>query len=302
MARARGKAILLGEHAVVHGRPALAAALDRGVEATAARAGEGEGITLRVEPWGVTVTPSETSERELDRALAALLAVYPELPPLRVQARTELPGGAGLGSSAALSVAVLAAIDELLGVARPTAEILAASLSWERIFHGAPSGVDSALAAVGGVLLYRKGEAPEHVHIPRPLRLCVGDTGERSSTRAMVESVTRQRERHPQKIDLLFDSISALVRNGRLALEAGRVDDLGKLMDLNHALLASLMLSTEIAERMCAAARGAGAAGAKITGAGGGGCVIAVAPGCELAVLEAWKADGRDAWVSEVTS
>lgn len=300
MARAHGKAIVLGEHGVVYGRPALAAALDRGVVATARLSTDGAGPSLHVAPWDVTVTPSATSTRDLDRAFHALLEGYREPPAVVVEARTELPGGAGLGSSAALSVAVLRAIDETLGIERTTAEVVACSLAWERVFHGSPSGIDSALAAEGGVLVYRKGEAPTVVHLPRPLRLCVGDTSERSSTRAMVESVARLRERNRPKIELVFDSMAALVRNGHLALEAGDSKALGQLMDLNQALLASLMLSTETVESMCDAARKAGALGAKVTGAGGGGCVIAVAPGHEDDVVAAWRSLGKDAWISEV--
>lgn len=300
MARAHGKAILLGEHGVVFGRPALAVALDRGVVARATAVASTSDCTLHIEPWGVTVVPDASSSRDLDRAFAALLDAYREAPRVRVEARTELPGGAGLGSSAALSVAVLRAIDELLGIERMIAEVIACSLAWERVFHGAPSGIDSALAAEGGILVYRKGEAPEVVSAPKPFRICVGDTGERSSTRSMVDAVARLRERNRAKIDLVFDSMAALVRNGRLAIEAGDHAAVGQLLDLNHALLASLMLSTEVVESMCASARGAGAFGAKVTGAGGGGCVIALAPGKEDDVIEAWKAAGRDAWISEV--
>jgi len=303
---ARGKIILLGEHGVVYGRPALAAALDRGVAATGELA---ERAQLDIEPWGVHVERGASEPRRapgaesLARAFGALLDGYGEpTPAVHVRADVALPGGAGLGCSAALGVAVLRAIDEALGHARTDDETAQASLAWERVFHGNPSGVDSTMAACGGVAVFTKGEPLERVRVRRPLVVVVGDSEEPSATKSMVESVARQRERAPERIDKTFDGMTALVRNGRLAVEHGDVAELGKLMDLNQALLNALMVSTARLEEMCAAARAAGARGAKLTGAGGGGCMIALVDDRTIAerVRRELISLGRGAFVTEV--
>jgi mevalonate kinase len=120
----------------------------------------------------------------------------------------------------------------------------------------------------------------------------------------MVDSVARQRAAQPAVTQKTFDAIDAVVRNARLAIEAGDVRALGKLLDLNQMLLAGLLLSTQEIESMCDAARESGALGAKLTGAGGGGCVIALTEARADAerVLRAWSELGRTGFVAEVQS
>jgi len=274
MAFGRGKVILFGEHGVVHGRPALAAGLARGVTATAIAA---DADALVVEAWDLEVSPSPEAEQPLGRALWEVLRRFDgERAPLRVTAEVALPAGAGLGCSAALGVAVIGAVDEALGAKRSPEALAEACLVWERVFHGNPSGVDSAMAAMGGVAVFRRGETLVPI-VPRtPIRLVIADSGETSSTMSMVAEVARQHERAPARIDAVFDGMAAIVQNGRLAVETGDLRSLGQLMTLNQTLLNTLMISTAKLEEMCSAAREAGALGAKLTGAGGGGCMIAL--------------------------
>lgn len=295
-ATAYGKVILLGEHSVVHGRPALAAAVSPGAEAVAR---ESDSLSLSVHPWGARFTPDDGTD--LGRALAALASRL-DITAAAVECTLHLPGGGGLGSSAAMGVASARALAALAGRDLDEATLLDAALAWEKVFHGNPSGVDHTLAAMGGVGVYVKGEGLTRVPLRAPLRLCVGDTGERASTRAMVEGVARQLERQREATERTFDAIATLVRNARLALEAGDLKTVGDMMNLNQHLLASLLLSTERIEALCAAARDAGALGAKLTGAGGGGCVVALAgdPDGERAVLDAWRSIGATGVALEV--
>jgi len=180
------------------------------------------------------------------------------------------------------------------------------AMAWERVFHGNPSGVDAAVAALGGTLLFaREGDSSvvQRLLAGAPLILVIGHSGLPSSTRTMVESVARQRAQHPDVVDKTFDAIAAIVRNARLAIEAGDVRGLGKLLDLNQMLLAGLLLSTQEIESMCSIARDHGALGAKLTGAGGGGCVVALVETRASAerVLTAWRGDGKASFVAEAS-
>lgn len=296
-----GKVILLGEHAVVYGKPCLAAGIDRGVEASFEPGGEA--LVLEVSPWGVRFVAGD--ESELGRALAALVAALPPSAPRVcgvVRAALHLPGTGGLGSSAALGVAVARTLGAAaLGRALDEPETLTAALAWETVFHGTPSGVDHTVAARGGVGVFCKSAGFDPVPLRGSLRLLVADTGERTPTRETVASVRRIWEHRREETDKTFDAIEALVRNAALALRAGDIEGLGKLMDLNQVLLSSLLLSTERTEALLRAAREAGAFGAKLTGGGGGGCVIAVAePDKESAVLAAWQALGAPAFVATI--
>lgn len=295
----RGKVILLGEHAVVYGHPALAAGIERGVRASAVRAERDE---AHLSPWDQVVVPDATGDLPLERAFAVVLDAYEGRPPLRLDIAVELPAGAGLGCSAAIGVAVIEAIDQELGLFRTPNERGELALSWEKVFHGNPSGVDNMMSACGGLCVYRKGEALEPVPIRSPLTLVVGNSGEPSSTREMVESVARQHEKDPERIEKTFEGIASIVRNGRLACIEGDHKAIGQLMDLNHFLLSSLMLCTTKLDQLCQAARNAGAVGAKLTGAGGGGCMVALTPGpAEAAhVVSSLEPLCEEAFIAEV--
>jgi mevalonate kinase len=305
LAVGHGKVILLGEHSVVYGRPALAVAIPRGCRASAEVAPLD---ALAVEPWGVTVQATRAeSEPEREMLRLGLLAItqrYPApRPQLLVRANMEIPGGAGLGGSAALSVAVVRAFDAALSLTHTPDEIIEASLAWERVFHGNPSGIDSAMATRGGLMLYRRGQPLLPVHLGRDLIFVVGGSGEHGSTKAMVESVARQHAHDAAKSEQIFDAIAALVESARGALEVGDHTRLGQLMDCNQELLDTLLLSTAKLEAMCQLARQAGALGAKLTGGGGGGSMIALAGDRRQAdaITQALSARGFAAFVVEVS-
>src|ERR1019366_481370 len=105
-------------------------------------------------------------------------------------------------------------------------------MAWERVFHGNPSGVDAAVAARGGCVVFRRGEAIEPVRVRGALLLCIGNTGVASSTKTMVDAVARLRERRRGMVDNSFEAVRSLVQNARLAIEAGDRSALGRLMDL----------------------------------------------------------------------
>ena len=280
---ASGKVILFGEHAVVYGSPAIAAGLDRGARAVATRLPSGPS-TLRIGER--TVTEDASTSNDLGQAFAALLGVTPAIPLVYVEARSELPPGGGLGSSAALAVAIARAAESLArgDEARPEddaaveARILERAAAWERIFHGNPSGIDATAAARGGIFRFTRAEGARPI-IPRhDLVLCVGSTGHPSSTRATVELIASQHAKDPVLVQRSIDAVTSIVGNAALAIEAGDLRALGDLMNMNQLVLSGLFVSTSEIEDLCALARSAGALGAKLTGGGGGGSVIALVP------------------------
>lgn len=294
--RACGKVILAGEHAVVYGVPAVAVGIARGAEAEAKPAPSGR--RLRLVQEGVTVLEVDADaplENDLARAFHAILREVPGA--WDVEAFAEVPPGGGLGCSAALGVAIARALVPGASIAR----VCDLAMGWERVFHGNPSGVDAAVSARGGCVLFEKGASIRTVSVASELTLCIGNTGIASGTKAMVDAVARLRERRPSIVEKSFEGIRAIVGNVRVAIEHGDAVALGRLMDLNQMILSGLFVSTEEIEQMCAVARRAGALGAKLTGAGGGGCVVALATNeTAPAILRAWKADGFDGFVTRV--
>jgi mevalonate kinase len=268
-----GKIILLGEHSVVFGQPALAAGLARGLTLEASPLPErGNPIELSIPDWNLDLRLTPGSEHPVARACLDVLAHCDgPVTGWRIEGHARVPCGAGLGSSAALTVALA----RLAGVVDLN-DVIAASMVGERVFHGTPSGIDSTVAARGGVLAFVRGEPSEVVELAAPLHLVVIPSGIPRQTGLMVAGVRARRERLPEVIDPILVALGQLVRRGRVALGRGELGEFAELCNIAHELLGALGVSIPTLDRLCATAVQHGALAAKLTGAGGGGCVFAL--------------------------
>jgi mevalonate kinase len=293
-----GKIILLGEHAVVYGYPALATALDRGVTVAPVPTPAGGPLRLELRPWDVAIAAGD--DHPVARSLCAIAdALGAGRPPLSLIGDAQIPPGAGLGSSAALAVAISRAL--LVHLRRPLdfAVLTQAAGASETLIHGRPSGVDVALAIAGGVGVFRRSTGLVPLTGVPALRVLVGPSGTPRSTAAMIDRVAEATAGRAD--DPRLRELGGLTDTATAALLAGDSTALGGAMNRAHALLADLGVSTAQLDGLCEAARAAGAHGAKLTGAGGGGAVIAVASrDREPAILAAWKQAGVDGFVTSV--
>lgn len=292
-----GKIILLGEHAVVYGFPALAAALDRGVTIAAVPTPAGGSLRIDIPAWNLKVTA--TDDHPVARSLLAIVETLGlGRPTVSLVGDAQIPPGAGLGSSAALAVAVSRALLVHAKRKLDAREITAAASASEALMHGKPSGVDVALAIAGGIGVFRKATGLRSFASP-PLRVLVGPSGSPRTTSAMVERVAEATASSAD--DPRLRALGGLTDTGTTALLAKDLAGLGAAMNRAHELLSELGVSTEQLDSLCEAARVSGAYGAKLTGAGGGGAVIAIAPReREQAVLTEWKNAGVTGFVATV--
>ena len=289
-----GKLILLGEHAVVYGYPALAAALDRGVTIAPVPTTKG-GMRIDIPGWHIAVRADD--DHPVARSLCAVAdALELGRPALSLVGDAQIPFGAGLGSSAALAVAIARALMTYAKRPMDLATLANAANASETLIHGKPSGVDVACAITGGVGVFRKASGLRPITSPA-LRVLVAPSGEPRSTGAMVERVAEATKSDPD--DARLAELGGLTDVGTRALLAQDWTSLGFAMNRAHGVLAGLGVSTPLLDSLCEAARSCGAHGAKLTGAGGGGSIIAIAPrDKEAAILTEWRNAGVTGFVA----
>ena len=277
-ASASAKVILCGEHAVVYGYPAIAVPVSD-LRATAFfYPDEVNGLRVELpdvnEAWTWPPGPKGHPLALVIRETLAYLGGNGLKG--RLVVRSDIPIGGGMGSSAAVATAVVRVVARALGRSLSAKETSSLVYRAEEVWHGTPSGIDNTVIAYERPVWFVRGQPPEPFYPARAFTLVIADSGVSAATREVVLDVRRRWEQDRARYEALFQAIGDLVRQVRRALEAGEVEAVGPLLDENQRLLAEMGVSSPVLEALVAAARAAGALGAKLAGAGRGGNVIAL--------------------------
>ncbi len=281
-ATAPGKIILFGEHAVVYGEPAIAVPVFsnqvRVVVTAQVKKKSGE---IQIEAPDISL--STTYEKlEIDHPLRAALKVVlgdkdpTETPACSIQISSEIPVSSGLGSSAAISAAIIRAFSAFLGQRLTDEKISDFAYEVEKIHHGTPSGIDNTVIAHQKPVYYQKGNPFQFLTIGKPFSILIANSGKPGHTREAVKHVRDGWLNDPDKYNQIFSRIGEISNNARELIEAGQPDKLGELMDQNHELLQALDVSSPELDQLVQTAKEAGALGAKLSGGGMGGHLIAL--------------------------
>ena len=297
-ATAPGKAILFGEHSVVYRGPAIVLAVDKKGKVNAEKRDKDNRIYFDALDLGFSgyfdgdkYTSITGADWRGERLVAFMVAAKKTMEKfdiesgLNIKIRSDIPIAAGLGSSAALSVATVGAVGELFG-GLSKEEICNIAYEGEKVVHGNPSGIDNNISTYGGVLVYEKGKELQRVKLGEDFPFIIGDSKRKRSTKKLVRRVRDLRDRQPELIDGIIDNIARISVQGLGALKDGDFRTLGDLMNVNHGLLSALGVSIAKLDTMVHASRGSGAYGAKLTGAGGGGCMMAIADAQNIRSIE----------------
>ncbi len=273
-----GKIILCGEHSVVYGRPAIAVPVSdlRARARIEPAALPGLRIVARDVQQTVSVHDAPPHNALAQAARLTLERLEAAAPSATLTVQSALPIAAGLGSGAAVTVAIARALSAFLGAELSADELSALTYEVEKIHHGTPSGIDNTVIAWEKPVYFVTDHPPETFAIGAAFDLLIANSGIASSTRAVVSDVRYRWLANPEFYDVLFDCVGAIARAARSAIEHGAIPALGTLLNENHELLARMGVSIPQLDHMVRAARQAGALGAKLTGSGQGGNVIAL--------------------------
>jgi len=319
-ASAPGKVYLFGEHAVVYGEPAVPCAIELRATVTVTRRESGLRVhadDLSIDGFTVEYDDDEHDRPDVDvddtlvdagigyvNAALAQARDAADAPDagFDVTIQSEIPLGAGLGSSAAVTVAAIDAATRELGVELAREEIADRAYRVEHeVQDGQASRADTFCSATGGAVRV-EGDDCRQIDAP-DLPFVVGYDGGAGDTGALVAGVRDLRSEYGFAAETV-EAIGDVVRTGEGALADERPGEIGELMNFNHGLLSALGVSSRSLDSMVWAARDAGATGAKLTGAGGRGCIVALdetpetinaleyAPECERAFRAGLDTDG----------
>ena len=276
-ASAPGKIILFGEHAVVYNRPAIAVPVTQ-VQAAATIAPYSGGIIIRAADTGETLVLDQVNGAH---PLATIVRVTLDhfnirSADLSIAIRSTIPIASGLGSGAAVSVAIVRALAQWFKRAIDDETVSQLAYEVERLHHGTPSGIDNTVIAFNRPVYFVRGEPIQTFNVARPFTVAIGNTGIASPTKIAVGDVRQGWEANRDQYEAWFDQIGAIAQQARAAIELGAIAQLGPLMDENQVLLQHIGVSSVELERLIGAAKNAGAAGAKLVGGGRGGNMIAL--------------------------
>lgn len=298
---APGAVFLFGEHAVVYGYPSLNASVSGRVRVEM-RPRKDDRLEIQSSGLGREVGRVSMEEgkiragKRFPYVVKAIELVFSETGKacgLEVRISSDLPVGAGLSSSSAVSVASVAATFLLLGEKASKERVAELAFRTELEIQTVASRAGVSVATYGG-FLRMEGRNLRKILDLRVPGFVVGNTGIFSATGPMVRKVRKLREERPREVGTLFRLIGTLTDAGLRSLREGDLKRAGTLMNINQACLAALGVSSPALERLIRASREAGAYGAKLTGGGGGGCMLALCPGREREVSSAIRKSGGE--------
>lgn len=274
---AHSKLILIGEHAVVHGQPAIAIPFPLvGVESA-----------VDFAPGSVKIDstfyhgPLESAPDALEGLVTCIRETldHLQLPceDLLIRIKSSIPPGKGLGSSASVAIAVVKSIFAFAGQRYTEGDLLNLSNISETYAHGAPSGIDTLTITSESPVWYEKEQPISFIEPEGDFHFIVADSGRMGDTRSAVESVASLLRSAPRRIQSKMDRIGEITHRARNALENASKQLLGQMLNEAQRELEALGVSDAGLNRLIYFARQEGALGAKLTGGGNGGCIIALA-------------------------
>lgn len=289
---ASAKIILLGEHAVVYGQPAIAVPVSSLRAVTTLKTSAKSNSELRLLLVDLLNSAAADELKASQEAFSVIAQTLSRKLGITFSANeivlhSDIPVASGLGSGAAASNSLAKSL--LFSQDYPMEENLLNEVVYEaeRIHHGTPSGIDNSVIVYEKPVYFRRGNPIEPLTLSSPFTLLIGDTGRKASTRESVADVRKLYDSDPAVVQVLLDSIGKLVVRACASISRGLLESLGLLMTENHRLLQRLMVSSPELDRLVFAAIDAGALGAKLSGGGRGGNMIALAKSEDIAHVRA---------------
>lgn len=273
---AHSKLILIGEHAVVYGKPAIAIPFP--LEVTSIIENRVGGIMLACSHYFGPIDKVPSQLKGIEICIKKTLKYLKKpLKGLLIRINSEIPIGRGLGSSAAIAIAIVKSIFSFYERTISQNTLMELVKIAEVYAHGNPSGIDMAAASSEFPIWFPKEKEITFLEVGRPLHLVVADSGQSSDTFSAVKKVKEKFVFENRRVKKCMNQIEMIANMAKSALTNGDIQLLGRLLDENHKELKTMGVGDDRLDHLVETARYEGALGAKLTGGGRGGCIIALA-------------------------
>ena len=276
-ASAPGKVILFGEHFVVYGVKAILCSINKRVTVTAEKTSERK-ISINSEIGNLILEPNKLIS-EINSPLKpfyylANKAIKNQDTGIEIKINSEIPLGAGLGSSSACCVAGAAAIFRLFEDVSKE-KILELAIEAERTIFENTSGADCTVCTYGGIIEYGKKQGFKKIEDEPNFQLVIANSNIEHSTESMVSGVKTFVIKNKEKFSKLLNQESKLVEDVLKLLKENNPEELGEKINQNQKYLETIGISNNQLKKMIEIGQKT-SFGAKITGSGGGGCIFAL--------------------------
>ena len=273
-----GKIILMGEHAVVYGEPAIAFPFQAAkVVASLNEHITSSGDQLVSSYYTGILRDAQHSLKNIKPLVFNLKKELQIEQSLELTIHSTIPAERGMGSSAAVATAVTRAFYDYLEQPLSREQLLTNVQISEKIAHGNPSGIDAAATSSLEPIYFVKGHPFDYFSLNIDAFLIVADTGIKGQTRAVVKDVAHLFEKDQQKVGQKIQQLGYLTRQAKKAIVKNNPEHLAQAMNEAQLILKNLTISNDFLDVLIETARDSGALGAKLTGGGRGGCMIALA-------------------------
>ena len=282
IAEAPGKIILTGEHFVVHGSQALAAAINKNIRISSSFSSQN---TIKYKNQKISLANYNIKNDPVYIVRNKTLEYLGKKNTLSINIESNIPRGSGLGSSSALCVATAASVASLFNTKLDRKTLFNLAMHGEKKIHGNPSGIDVATSIMGGLVSFRKGYDPKRINLKHNPELIVSISGKRRKTSNMINKFTNLRNEKPYSFHSLVNSSNTLTKKTLSALSQKDYLSVGSYFNFFNSTLNYFGLSSTVTDNMIEKCLELGSYGAKITGGGGGGSIIAISPSKYIDVI-----------------